>query len=348
MSKRIMDGFDAIPDEIPVNTSAPEAAETIRRNIRNVFDPVRAGAVEIGSGMTLGEQVAASRSDFLNRRTSVSPITSDEAHTDTARMMDERTRTIVTPSGGRLLPTSDRLAIIRAAVETLNADLNATRTGDLRGVDTTDKPTAPFTSSDYNPNAPESRDQEPPQSLLTAVDPAKLADALNVVERGLKRDPKTVKISPFRFTVWRRHTPGQLTQSLSSGQMNDVQVPRGRYVLTFSGVRSAGLPAFGLDEPFTVSVAGKQQLIEKIVVNPAEDKAYIQVQVTENLIPLLVLSTVALGAAGWTFWKASDALDSFDKVIVDTTGGLMPLLVIGGVGLAVWFFWPKLKAQSGG
>lgn len=344
MAKRIdvfMDNFEPVPVETPVDTSDPAGAPSLRERIHRPLQPVGMAPGEIGAGVPEAERLEAERARFLESRRTVTGAVKPAETRDTQSIVDAFVPRVLIGSPSTLDVTgADRQTRIERAVADAVTTINDTRTVDLPGNVTPIAGRAPLYVSDYNPDAPESRDREVDPSILTALDSTRLST--NVVG-NTGAELKRVTITPFRITVWRRTEPGQLLNDLSKGSSADISLPRGRYVLTFRGVRAAGLSHYATDEPFVLNIGGKHQVVEKIIVNPDDDTAQIQIQITENLIPLLLVATAAVGVTGWAFWTAGDALDSLDRVIVDTTGALTPVIVVGALGLAVWWLWPKLK-----
>jgi hypothetical protein len=188
---------------------------------------------------------------------------------------------------------------------------------------------APITSGDVSP--------------VLSASPSKVAAAISGDQ---------VNFSPFVIRLWSKRGGGLLTMSQLQGGLSDSTLTIGRYILTFRAPLQANPPFVSIDGAnIPISVGGKSVVIEKVrIADYKEGEAYrelkLQVNIIQNPIPILALVAAAAAAIGLGAWGLSDALDSVDKVVVNTTSSVLQIVVVGGVAFLGYWFLIRKKGRK--
>lgn len=192
--------------------------------------------------------------------------------------------------------------------------------------------------SDNNPNdRGTGLDRPMPQAQTATAKAQPLIDVLG----SIGADPGKVKFSFMRFPVWIRTDKAQLNLIEAAGGVKDMQIPVGRYLFHFDSATVKFLPnALTINSPIPFTAQGKQMILEKAIIDPITGQATVQIDVRENLIPLLVVIAAGLGAAGFAGYGLSSTLKQVDAIVVDTTGGAWKLALALAVGVGAWYGIP--------
>lgn len=135
--------------------------------------------------------------------------------------------------------------------------------------------------------------------------------------------------SPFTVRIWDKKTGGLFGRSTKSGGLKDAKLVKGRYQFVFKIPKSAIIPFIETNRHIPIKISGKRSIIEAARIDNAAGTLKVQLNVVENFI--LVLSAIAVvGAAlGVGGWGVKQALESVDKVVVDTANNAWKIALTG-------------------
>jgi hypothetical protein len=155
-------------------------------------------------------------------------------------------------------------------------------------------------------------------------------------------EPSPIKLPFFRWKVWEKKIkPNDQSQGgLITEQLEDKPLKKGTYLLSFGWPVNPAGERLEINGPIPFEVEGKQQSLDFAIIDEVKGRAYIQVTVRENLIPLLILGAAALGVAGWAFDKVTDTLEQVDYIIQDSW-------IILGAGIGLFLLWTAFKPGGG-
>lgn len=157
-----------------------------------------------------------------------------------------------------------------------------------------------------------------------------------------------VTFSPFRLNVYKRQGSAVLSRDGASLRPEEMAGIVGTYVITLDATKLPSFPYLQSDQPIPFKAAEKRMILEKVSVDPATKKIRLQIKIVENLLPLILVIGAGLAALGVAGFGVADAIESVDKVIVDTSSawwkwGLIVLIVVVG-----WWFLKKRPVALGG
>jgi hypothetical protein len=190
----------------------------------------------------------------------------------------------------------------------------------------------------------------PAQAVLTIVPaPQSISDKVTATLGATDQIPflgpiltgssaQAVGFTPFRIPLYRRGGFGLLGKDDINLNLAEKQIAVGRYVATFTVGKFSALPFLAITSPIPFEVAGKKEEVEKATYDPVTGKLVIQINVKNNLIPILIAIAAAGVAIGVGAWGLSDSLDSLDKVVIDTSNSAVALAAVGGLGYLAWKF----------
>lgn len=162
------------------------------------------------------------------------------------------------------------------------------------------------------------------------------------IDQAINRaDQARVNFTPFRINLYDRSKHGPLDSAGLSAGLDKIMLQRGKYLFTFRAPLDAPFGSLGSVNPVEIDVWGKKIIIEKYHWNTADNFVRVQIDIIDNPLPVvpIVLGIAGLIGLGIAGWGMADSLEQVDKIIVDT-GGLMPMVVLGGLAfLAYKVFW---------
>jgi hypothetical protein len=147
-----------------------------------------------------------------------------------------------------------------------------------------------------------------------------------------------VSFSPFRYNLWRRDVGGPIEDLAETTEIDDFNLVKGRYLLVFKYTPDEGR-VFESSEPIPFDIMGKKAVVEKFKMDGG--RLYLQVNLIENPIPLAVLIIAGAAAVGVAGFGIYNALESLDRVIIDTSNSLLYLGLAFGVGYVAYRFLLK-------
>lgn len=163
--------------------------------------------------------------------------------------------------------------------------------------------------------------------------------ALADFQKAINPDPSAVKFSYLRIPVW-AGTAEQLTKSVAAGGVSDKEIPVGRYLFTFNLGTNTGRDSWSIRKPFPFTASGKRMIFHAGQFDARTGLCRVEIEVVENLIPLLIVAGAGLAALGFAGYGMSSALTSVDKIIND----IWKIVLAGAVGVVAWWLWKRRKA----
>jgi hypothetical protein len=173
----------------------------------------------------------------------------------------------------------------------------------------------------------------------TALASTTATDTVAAAVASISPDPTSVKFSLWRFPVW-KGTSADMLRSVASGGIADKTIPVGRYLFTFDLGAQSNMNSWAIAKEFPFTASGKRMIFKRGQFDASTGLCRVEVEVVENLIPLLLVAAACLTATGFAGFGISSALTQVDK-IVDDTWKIVGIIALGAV--AYFWLWPKLK-----
>lgn len=144
--------------------------------------------------------------------------------------------------------------------------------------------------------------------------------------RGKKRG---FLFSPFTLRIWDKKTGGLFGRGTKSGGLKDATIPVGLYQFNFKIPKVAVIPFIETTRHIPIKIKGKRAVIRMARIDNAEGTLKVQLDVQQNPLPIIA-AVLAIGAAlGVGGWGVSEALESVDKVVVDTANNAWKIALTG-------------------